>query len=149
MATLGDLDKDGISDLAVGAEQGFLGLDVGNADRGAVWILFLKNDGTVKRHQKISSTQGGFSGMLQDSVFCRGSVADPGDIDNDPETATALEFGAEVHDDGGSYRVAVWGWFLTTYSPVKLHPQFMRNHGGISLPSHNTIYFSYSSTLRR
>ncbi len=37
--------------------------DGGNR-RGAVWVLFLNSDGTVKSHQKISSTEGGFTGTL-------------------------------------------------------------------------------------
>jgi hypothetical protein len=53
-----DFDGDGFGDLAVGASS-----DVdGGEDRGAVWILFLNANGTVKPHQKISDTQGGFTG---------------------------------------------------------------------------------------
>ena len=46
---LGDLDGDGINELAVGASED----DDGGIDRGAVYILFLNEDGTVKKHQKI------------------------------------------------------------------------------------------------
>ena len=56
--SLGDLDGDGVGDLAVGA----LGDDDDGTDRGAVWVQFLNADGTVKAHQKISDTQGGFTG---------------------------------------------------------------------------------------
>ena len=55
VAALGDLDGDGVGDLAVGAWHD----DDGGTDRGAVWILFLNADGTVNSHQKISSTAGG------------------------------------------------------------------------------------------
>ena len=34
-----------------------------DSERGAVWILFLNADKTVKTHQKISSTHGGFTGV--------------------------------------------------------------------------------------
>ena len=52
VTALGDLDQDGIVDVAVGAER-----DAdGGAGRGAVWLLFLRRDGTVRSHQKISDT---------------------------------------------------------------------------------------------
>src|SRR5262245_36543918 len=57
LAPIGDLDDDGIPDLAVGA-AGDDGL------RGAVWILFLNADGTVRHEQKIDDTAGGFGGVL-------------------------------------------------------------------------------------
>ena len=51
VATLGDLDGDGVTDLAVGAHFD----DTNGADRGAVHILFMNTDGTVKNSQKIAS----------------------------------------------------------------------------------------------
>ena len=57
VASLGDLDGDGVGDLAVGAWLD----DDGGTSRGAVWVLFLNIDGTVKSHQKISDTEGGFT----------------------------------------------------------------------------------------
>ncbi len=62
VASLGDLDGDGVGDLAVGA---YIDGD-GGTERGAVWVLFLNPDGTVKSHQKISDTQGTFTGSLDD-----------------------------------------------------------------------------------
>ena len=81
---LGDLDNDGVVDLAVGA----LGDDDGsstdvNANRGAVYVLFLNTDGTVKDHQKISSTQGGLTGPLSDADYWGNTVASLGDFDGD------------------------------------------------------------------
>ena len=58
-AALGDLDGNGNADLAVGADGD---KDGGNPSggEGAVWILFLNSDGTVKSKQKISKTAGGW-----------------------------------------------------------------------------------------
>src|SRR5262245_7133229 len=57
---IGDLDRDGVVDLAVGSS----GDDDGGTSRGAVWILFLGTDGSVTSSRKISQTQGGFTGTL-------------------------------------------------------------------------------------
>ena len=51
-AGIGDLDGDGIDDLAVGARQS--GADYNF--HGAVFIIFLRVDGTVRAHQKIADT---------------------------------------------------------------------------------------------
>lgn len=49
LASLGDIDGDGVHDLAVGAP----GDDSGLPDADAIWLLFLNRDGTVRYHQKI------------------------------------------------------------------------------------------------
>ena len=59
VASIGDLNLDGIPDIAVTAYN-----DDGGTDRGAVWVLFLNATGTVSSFQKISSTTGGFGGTL-------------------------------------------------------------------------------------
>ena len=43
MASIGDLNGDGVSDMAVGAYGG----DDGGADRGAVYVVFMNGDGTA------------------------------------------------------------------------------------------------------
>ena len=45
MASLGDLDGDGVGDLAVGARLDDDGGNPPEADRGAVWVLFLDGVG--------------------------------------------------------------------------------------------------------
>ncbi len=103
MASLGDLDGDGVGDLAVGAP----GDNDGGLQRGAVWILFLNTDGTVKSHQKISDTEGGFTGELDDGDLFGVSVESLGDLDGDGPSALTLAVGAQVDDDGGENRGAV------------------------------------------
>ena len=43
MAAIGDLNGDGVPDLAVGARND----DDGGTDKGAVYVLFMNTDGTV------------------------------------------------------------------------------------------------------
>ena len=106
VASLGDLNGDGVGDLAVGASSD----DDGGTDRGAVWVLFLNTDGTVESHQKISDIEGGFTGTLDNADFFGTSVAWLGDLDGDG--VGDLAAGARWDDDGGFNRGAVWVLFL-------------------------------------
>ena len=57
--------------------------DDGGSNRGAVHTLFLYSDGTVKAEQKISSTQGGLVGPLDNEDLFGVSVGSLGDVDGD------------------------------------------------------------------
>ena len=123
---LGDLDGDTVEDIAVGAVLD----DDGGADRGAVWILFLNTDGTVKSHQKISDTAGGFTGALNDGDRMGISVAGTGDLDGDAIGDVAV--GAYFDDDGGGDRGAVWILFLNADGTVKRHQKISDTQGGFT-----------------
>lgn len=98
IASLGDLDGDGIVDLAVGARRD----DTVGADRGAVYVLFMKADGSVKAFTKIAdSTNGGPS--LVNSDFFGSSLAALGDVNGDGITDLAV--GAYGDDKGGAVYV--------------------------------------------
>jgi hypothetical protein len=126
IASLGDLDGDGAEDLAVGAHND----DDGGSNRGAVWVLFLHTDATVKSYQKISDTEGNFSGTLDDSDSFGSSIASLGDLDGDG--ATDLAVGASRDDDGGSARGAVWVLFLHTDGTVKAHQKISDTEGNFT-----------------
>ena len=130
VASLGDLDGDRVGDLAVGAYGDDDGGTPPDADRGAVWILFVNTNGTVNWHQKISDTQGGFTGMLDDGDRFGTSLASLGDLDGDGVGDLAV--GAHFDDDGGFHRGAVWILFLNTNGTVKAHQKISSTQGGFT-----------------
>ena len=77
-------------------------------------MLFLNADGTVKAHGKISDTQGGFTGTLDNEDIFGGEVVALGDLDGDGVGDLAV--GATGDDDGGAEGIfgagAVWVLFL-------------------------------------
>jgi len=134
--SLGDLDGDGVADLAVGA---FLD-DDGGSGRGAVWILFLNGDGSVRSQAKISSTRGGFTGVLDDGDLFGTSLAGLGDLDGDGTPDLAV--GARNDDDGGPDRGAVWILFLNRDGSVRSHSKISATAGGFAGPLDDSDRFA-------
>jgi hypothetical protein len=109
IASLGDLNADGVTDLAVGAN----GSDTG----GSVWLLFLNSNGSVGDQRRIASNDSGFEGSLDDGDGFGSAVAGLGDIDGDGVTELAV--GAPGAEDGGEDRGAVWVLFMRTDGRVE------------------------------
>ena len=126
VTALGDLDGDGVTDLAVGAPYD----GDGGPSHGAVWILLLNANGTVKSCQKISDSQGGFTDELYDGELFGFSLTAPGDVDGD--AVVDLVVGAPGDDDGGNQRGAVWTLFLHTDGTVKSHRKISNTRGGFT-----------------
>lgn len=123
VAAIGDLDNDGVMDIAVGAEE-----DSDNGSSiGAVWIIFLNSNGTVKAEQKINETNGGFSGNLNVNDRFSYGLAGIGDLNNDGNEDIAV--GALMDDDGGNGRGAVWILFLNSNGTVASHQKISDTQG--------------------
>ena len=126
LADMGDLESDGVTDLAVGAPYS----DTGGTDRGDVWILFMDSDGRVDTQQKIADGAGGFDGNLDDDDRFGSAVAAIGDLNGDG--VTDLATGAPGDDDGGTDRGAVWILFLNAEGKVRLYQKISDTAGGFS-----------------
>lgn len=132
IANLGDLDQDGVIDLAVGA----IGDDDGGVDmKGAVWILFLNPDGSVKNHQKISDTAGNFQGILGGGDIFGFSAECLGDVNGDGIPDLAV--GTPKDDDGGVRKGAVWILFLQRNGTVLGHRKISDVANGYGLQEGN------------
>jgi len=72
--SIGDLDGDGIPELAVGAD----GFPSGEF-YGTVYILFMKKDGTIKKWRRLDE----LDGILEPEYLFGGSIDVMGDLDGD------------------------------------------------------------------
>ena len=124
VGSLGDVDGDGIGDAVVGAHNAD---GAGFGDEGAVWILFLNRDGTVRSHVKISEGLGGFSGDLHMNDAFGHGCAGIGDLDGDgvPDLAVGARGDDEVANFGG----AVWILFLRSTGHVKSWTKIVPRRG--------------------
>lgn len=113
VTSLGDLDGDGVQDLAVGA----VGDDDGGDATGAVWIVFLRADRSIKASQKISETAGGLVADLQDGDGFGRALSGLGDLDGDGIPDLAV--GANEDDSGSTNAGAVYILFLNRNGTVK------------------------------
>ncbi len=111
VASIGDLDGDGVTDLAVGAHQD----DDGGSNRGAVHIMFMNTNGTVDSTVEINDSTTNGPTLSNGDRFGR-SVASIGDFDGDGVTDLAV--GAYRDDDGGQDRGAVHIMFMNTNGTV-------------------------------
>lgn len=83
VANIGDLNKDGIDDIVVGAAgEGLISNTTSIISSGGLYILFLNSDGNLKAFTHINSTSNGGPSLLSGDRFGH-SVASAGDLDAD------------------------------------------------------------------
>ena len=139
LAYLGDLDGPGpsVAAMAVGA----VGDGDGGPGRGAVYVLLLDAGGGVLSHQKISSTEGSFTGALDDDDEFGGAVAGLGDLDGAGPSVAALAVGVIGDDDGGLDRGATYILFLSSSGGVLSHQKVSNTEGNFAASFHNSDNF--------
>ncbi len=115
IANIGDLNGDGISDIAVGAT----GDDAGGASRGAIHVMLMNSNGSVSNTIEINNNTANGPVLLDGDSFGF-SIANIGDLNNDSISDIAV--GANGDDAGGSDRGAI-------------HVMLMNSNGTVS----NTI----------
>jgi LIM domain/FG-GAP-like repeat len=76
---LDDIDGDAVPDMLVSAYQD----DDGAVNRGAIYLLTLFRNGTVKTHEKISDAAGSFSSVFSSVEGIGRSVSTIGDLNGD------------------------------------------------------------------
>lgn len=77
LATLGDVDGNGVPDLAVAAPRD----DDASTNAGAIWITFLDTAGLVVGQQKVSALEGGLTASLGENSFLGYALTGIGDLD--------------------------------------------------------------------
>jgi len=105
LANMGDLDGDGIDDIAVGIE----GADIGNINSGAVAIMFLNADGTTKSIYLLSNDTLGVDTLQTKDLFGKGLET----IDLDGEGLPELVASAHQDNTGGTNAGAVYVFNFT------------------------------------
>ena len=107
ITSMGDLNGDGVQDLAVGA----YGDDTGGTERGVVHIHFMNTDGSIDSTVEITdSTTNGPT--LSNEDWYGSSITSIGDLNGDGVEDLAV--GAYGDDEGGSARGAVHISFMNT-----------------------------------
>ena len=115
IANIGDLNNDGVSDIAVGAVND----DAGGTNRGTIHIMFMNSNGTVSDTIEINDTTANGPDLSNADGF-GSSIANIGDLNNDGVSDIAV--GAYL-DDGNGTIAANFG---------AIHIMLMNSDGSVS-----------------
>jgi hypothetical protein len=123
LSEIGDLNGDGVHDLAVGA----IGDAGGGEWRGSVYVLFMNSNGTVNSYSKIASGIGGAPTFIDRDYF-GGSVSQIGDLNGDGIKDLAV--GAYGDDTGGTDRGALYVLFMNIDGTVNSYSKIASDTNG-------------------
>ncbi|MCB1224736.1 MAG: FG-GAP repeat protein, partial [Verrucomicrobiales bacterium] len=131
---IGDVDKDGVPDVAVGAN----GNDDGGSFSGAVWVVLLNSDGTAKSAVELADGKNGFP-TNSNMVGFGYSITTIGDVDNDGVLDIAA--GAPNSSDGGPNRGKAWVMLLNSNGTAKSTAQILSGTDGF--PSGLSVNYDF------
>jgi hypothetical protein len=148
IATLGDLDGDGVTDIAVSAPHTTEFLEV-NTEAGSVWVLFLAADGTVRSFTEISRGTGGFTGSLPDGAQFGSSVEAVGDLDGDGRAELAVTSYEPNPVNPNRRPVGVYLWILVLDSGghVRHHARILHTDPVFQPPIDSRDLFALAGRL--
>ncbi len=125
VASLGDLDGNGVVDLAIGARADD---DGGGFETGAVWLLMLEPDGTVGSQRKLSRTEGELANVIEDGSSFGAALGQLSDLDGDG--IRELCVGAPLDQGNEYFAGAIFTLFLSPDGTVRTFRKITNNTGG-------------------
>jgi gliding motility-associated-like protein len=132
---LGDVDLDGIPDIAIGGHRS----DLAYNDSGVVYVVFLKSSGNVKTYTTISTGYGNFT----DTAYIFGvGIAGIGDFDGD--AIRDMVVGGNDVDASGTGGGAIWYLMLNANGTVKSSYKISQAALNSDLYLHSFDYFGCS-----
>lgn len=141
VASLGDIDRDGYGDLAVGAPMDIVSTSA-SSPQGAVYVVRLRSDGTVKGTSRFGSLIGGFNSAVAGGSRFGASVAGLGDLNGDNVGDVAVGVPAHDKKKGG-----VWVCLLSADGHVQTQTLLAQSSGGFQGTLNEGDHFGWSVAL--
>lgn len=137
-ANIGDLNKDGVTDLAIGnsGESGY---------SGDVIIALLNSNGTIKDFKVIKPGSNGFNASLGNKDKFGSSILSLGDIDKNG--TTELVIGAAATNDGNSESGAIWILSIDSAANCTEYKKISHTSGGGDILKLNIPYIRFGFSL--
>lgn len=144
VASIGDLDGDGVQDIAVHAKSdtpndplGSSELDtIEGSDNGAIYIFFMNKNGTARDAYKIGHSEPALAEELDNHVLFGDGIASLGDLDGDmiPDLITS----ATQTNDGATNTGVLYILYMNRNGSVKDFSKFDRSTQ--NFVSHDNAY---------
>lgn len=137
---IGDINGDGIVDMAVGQSHDSITL----RGQGAIWICFLNRFGGITGYQEITQGKGGFSGQLIYNNYFGGGICNLGDMDGDSINDLAVGAIGDRGPNGGAPVGAIYILFMNRNGTVKSQVKIDKSNGVIGNAINNNYGFGSS-----